>query len=321
MKNYARAIEDLNEAIRLNLNDNWAYSSRSYAINSWIREGRFGSFRKRKVALACYALASMSPDSFNHKRFDAVVRALSTESLNHSDILCLLARCSGELRVNSEEQPLVSLLCHSVESILNSDLMGLNPRDMSNSGELLEMFYRHLTEGQLKEGASRLHCIFWNVSSRRIVDPSWLTSTVLAIARNIDMNHCFDVMPILADALQDASCSDQELLHHCRQAGPHSPGCGVIDLLLDRKPSDIQNERWPYRTKSPAWYAARYAQKMMCLNIEIWADEPQLYSWLRELRSILLQPSLVERYRQELLSPEELAAVRKEQADIEIYGF
>jgi hypothetical protein len=38
-------------------------------------------------------------------------------------------------------------------------------------------------------------------------------------------------MPILADALEDAGCSDPRLLEHCRQAKPHARGCWVMDLL------------------------------------------------------------------------------------------
>lgn len=80
-------------------------------------------------------------------------------------------------------------------------------------------------------------------------------------------------------------------------------------------------ERWPYRTQSPARYAARQAHNIGCLNPEPWQDKPELYAWLKDLVSILLQPELVERYRQELLTPDELEAVRREQADIDEDGF
>jgi hypothetical protein len=36
---------------------------------------------------------------------------------------------------------------------------------------------------------------------------------------------------ILADALEDAGCSDQIFLDHCRGEGPHVRGCWVVDLL------------------------------------------------------------------------------------------
>jgi hypothetical protein len=84
---------------------------------------------------------------------------------------------------------------------------------------------------------------------------------------------------------------------------------------------DEAAEQWPYRTKSAAWYAARQGHNVLCLDPEQWADKPELYAWLKEFVAIVEQPELLERYRQELLSPQELAAVRREEADIEKFGF
>jgi hypothetical protein len=42
-------------------------------------------------------------------------------------------------------------------------------------------------------------------------------------------------MPILADALQDAGCDREEVLNHCRSAGPHVRGCWVVDLVLGKE--------------------------------------------------------------------------------------
>lgn len=66
------------------------------------------------------------------------------------------------------------------------------------------------------------------------LDPAWLTSDVLALARGIYDERAFDRMPILADALQDAGCENADVLNHCRGDGPHVRGCWVVDLLLGR---------------------------------------------------------------------------------------
>jgi hypothetical protein len=66
------------------------------------------------------------------------------------------------------------------------------------------------------------------------LDPAWLTSDVLALARGIYDDRAFDRMPILADALQDAGCTNDDILNHCRGDGPHVRGCWVIDLLLGK---------------------------------------------------------------------------------------
>jgi len=66
------------------------------------------------------------------------------------------------------------------------------------------------------------------------LDPSWLTSTVQNLAAAIYEERAFDRLPILADALEDAGCANQDLLHHCRQAGEHVRGCWAVDILLDK---------------------------------------------------------------------------------------
>jgi hypothetical protein len=65
-----------------------------------------------------------------------------------------------------------------------------------------------------------------------ILNPSWLTSTVLALASSIYSQRAFDCMPALADALQDAGCDNEAILSHCRQSGEHFRGCWVMDSLL-----------------------------------------------------------------------------------------
>jgi hypothetical protein len=39
-------------------------------------------------------------------------------------------------------------------------------------------------------------------------------------------------LAILADALLDAGCDDEDLIQHCRSAGPHVRGCWAVDLIL-----------------------------------------------------------------------------------------
>lgn len=67
------------------------------------------------------------------------------------------------------------------------------------------------------------------------LDPSWLTSTVVALAEGIYAEKAFDRMPILADALQDAGCDSDALLNHCRDPlAAHVRGCWAVDLLTGR---------------------------------------------------------------------------------------
>jgi hypothetical protein len=65
-------------------------------------------------------------------------------------------------------------------------------------------------------------------------NPEWFTATVRGLAAHIYGAHEFSAMPILADALQDAGCDDQYVLHHCRASRPHARGCWVLDALLGK---------------------------------------------------------------------------------------
>ena len=68
-----------------------------------------------------------------------------------------------------------------------------------------------------------------------VADPAWLTPTVVAIAATIYADRAFDRMPILADALEEAGCTNADVLLHSRAAGPHVRGCWVVDLLLGKE--------------------------------------------------------------------------------------
>ncbi|WP_232068387.1 hypothetical protein [Gemmata obscuriglobus] len=63
----------------------------------------------------------------------------------------------------------------------------------------------------------------------------WRTETTVALAAQMYESRDFSVMPILADALQDAGCDSADILDHCRGSGPHVRGCWVVDLVLGKQ--------------------------------------------------------------------------------------
>jgi hypothetical protein len=67
-----------------------------------------------------------------------------------------------------------------------------------------------------------------------IFDSRWRTATVTALAQAIYDDRNFDRLPILADALEDAGCTQQEILNHCRGGGEHARGCWAVDLILGK---------------------------------------------------------------------------------------
>ena len=90
--------------------------------------------------------------------------------------------------------------------------------------------------------AALLRDIFGPLPFQRVgIDPGWLTPTVVALAEaareerqlpegTLDQAH----LAVLADALEEAECSNADLLGHLRSPGPHVRGCFVVDLLLNR---------------------------------------------------------------------------------------
>jgi hypothetical protein len=94
-----------------------------------------------------------------------------------------------------------------------------------------------------EESPRPFHCdllrdIFGNSFRSQAINPAWLGSnggTVPIIARTIYDERAFDRLPVLANALQEAGCTDKEILNHCRQPGVHVRGCWALDLILGKE--------------------------------------------------------------------------------------
>jgi hypothetical protein len=56
--------------------------------------------------------------------------------------------------------------------------------------------------------------------------------TALRLAQDIYEHRAFERLPQLATALEQAGCTNNEALSHCRSPGPHARGCWVVDILL-----------------------------------------------------------------------------------------
>ena len=77
--------------------------------------------------------------------------------------------------------------------------------------------------------------IFGNPFRPVVPNPSYLVPAVLELARGIYQERAFDRMPDLADALENAGCTNADILEHCRGPGPHVRGCWVVDLILGKE--------------------------------------------------------------------------------------
>jgi hypothetical protein len=89
-----------------------------------------------------------------------------------------------------------------------------------------------------KTEAEILRDVFGNPFRPVTSNPAWLRwhdGLLVSMARQMYDSRDFIDMPILADALEDAGCTDADILTHCRQPGEHVRGCWVLDLILGKK--------------------------------------------------------------------------------------
>jgi hypothetical protein len=86
-----------------------------------------------------------------------------------------------------------------------------------------------------KQVSDIIRDIFGNPFRPVTFSPEWRTDTAVALARQMYDSREFSAMPILADALQDAGCDNDDVLDHCRTPGEHVRGCWVLDAMLGKE--------------------------------------------------------------------------------------
>lgn len=82
--------------------------------------------------------------------------------------------------------------------------------------------------------ADLLRDVLGNVFRPVAFDATWRTDTTVSLATVMYESGEFGTMPILADALQDAGCDNNDVLNHCRESRRHFRGCWVCDLVLGK---------------------------------------------------------------------------------------
>lgn len=120
---------------------------------------------------------------------------------------------------------LLYVAAHAAHSTLDSD--GLDAARM--------MRWDNLTKGmQPPIQVEVLRDVFSDRFLPVRFSPSWRSEAAVSLARVMYETRDFHVMPILADALEEAGCDDAHVLAHCRGPGPHVRGCWAVDLVLGK---------------------------------------------------------------------------------------
>jgi hypothetical protein len=108
-------------------------------------------------------------------------------------------------------------------------------RAFATTGGFQVRGYSRAVAAEQRQQIELLRDILGNPFRPVTIDLTWLTPAVLGIARGVYDERAFGDLPILADALEDAGCDDEQVLGHCRSARPHVLGCWAVDTILDRE--------------------------------------------------------------------------------------
>lgn len=113
------------------------------------------------------------------------------------------------------------------------------PLAINRSQRVISRLISSLPENQwdaeYQAQADLIRCIFGNPYAKGEIEPGWLTSAVMDLASSIYEKRAFKDLPILADALEEAGCTNPVILQHCRGPGLHGRGCWVVDAILGKK--------------------------------------------------------------------------------------
>lgn len=148
----------------------------------------------------------------------------------HFELACYLRDMELPNRINSIASPLdfAHLLCRGSLPLLNPTEADFD--DASRNEPTIQEFRIRRNELARKLFAEVFESDYKPVK----FGPQWKTSDVVGVARGIYEERAFERMPILADALMDAGCENEEIIGHCRGACPHVRGCWVVDMVLGK---------------------------------------------------------------------------------------
>jgi cell wall assembly regulator SMI1 len=129
---------------------------------------------------------------------------------------------------------------------LAEELEADNFRYDSNYGGLLIIdpapahgWFFHISEWSKAKTAGRRP---FDPMRQEALSPLRADSNVQQLAKVIAENRDFGSLPILADALEEAGCTDARFLAHCRNPGEHGCGCWAVNLLLGKAPEFVASE-------------------------------------------------------------------------------
>ncbi|HEX4614269.1 MAG TPA: hypothetical protein VH092_39240 [Urbifossiella sp.] len=111
---------------------------------------------------------------------------------------------------------------------------GLSPNDEGPGDDRLQRAAEKLLTRGLRE-------VVGNPFREPRFEPVWRTEAAVGLARSIFADRAWDRLTVLADALLDADCDEEQLLRHLRgtekgvkEPPQHVRGCWAVELVLGR---------------------------------------------------------------------------------------
>jgi hypothetical protein len=197
-----------------------------------------GRARERKLRLfacaCCRRVWHLLPDDQSKKAVE--LAELFADSRPSSDALMAAWETAVRQKRRAAEQ-VNRLTWTAVEAAAR--VVKASPRKAAFSVSLISAIHPKV-QADDSHLAALLREVFGNPVRPARIDPAsltWNDRTVVKLAQSIYDDRAFDRLPILADALEEAGCTDADILTHCRQGGEHVRGCWVVDLLIGKNGS------------------------------------------------------------------------------------
>lgn len=90
---------------------------------------------------------------------------------------------------------------------------------------------------EMRRQAEVIREVIGNPARPTVIEAAWQQwhgGCLVRLATEIHDARAFHDVPLLGDVLEDAGCTDTDLLAHCRDAGWHALGCWVVDGILGK---------------------------------------------------------------------------------------
>jgi hypothetical protein len=224
----------------------WLAWSDPLALTSYLLPGKITSPRKlRLFAVACCRLGEhLVPDEAIGKALAATERY--ADGLIQLKTLLRYSRAcwEGYKRETIKGNPAGANVARAVRTASSGGNYLHTPREMARALATATVS----AEGTVAVQSAIIHALERMSDLLRDIvpnpfrplpahDAAWLAANgglAGRLASSIYDERKFGELPILADALEDAGCTEAALLEHLRGPGPHERGCWALDVVLGK---------------------------------------------------------------------------------------